>query len=328
MTGSLIFVVGPSGVGKDTLLDGARHWLEGDSRFHFLRRDITRPESAGGEAHNPVSPEAFEARLQAGEYALHWGAHDLRYGLPHSELEGLERGRSVIANGSRSAVDTARRLFERVAIVSVTADEDLLRRRLKARAREADADIEKRIARATAFEVTGEDVHTIRNDGSVEDGVAKFVEVLALLDGRLFRQRPQVDIVYPRPGSYLITRRDQTVLFALTDAYNLPGGGIEQGETPEQALAREVLEETGCRLTSAPQYLCDASCYNAQQDGPSWHKLHRFFTANVEEVAAPTEPDHEPVWVNPLDIWDQLGPEIRYGLKQAGLRVPEKMPAQ
>ncbi|MEO1661118.1 MAG: phosphonate metabolism protein/1,5-bisphosphokinase (PRPP-forming) PhnN [Pseudomonadota bacterium] len=328
MTGTLIFVVGPSGVGKDTLLDGARALLENDSRFHFLKRDITRDAAAGGEDHNPVSQAEFTARLNQGAYALHWGAHDLRYGLPLAQLSALTEGKSVIANGSRSVLASARGRFDRFAIISVTADEGLLRQRLRQRGRETDADIERRIARAESFEVSGDDVFTISNDGSVADGVAQFVECLAKLDGRLFRARPQDGIAYPRPGSYLIARRGDEFLFALTDHYSLPGGGIEAGETAVQALEREVLEETGCRLTSAPIHLCDASAYNAEEPGKYWHKLHRFFVANVEQVTQPTEPGHKPVWVNPLKVWERLGPEVQYALKQAGLQVPEMMSAQ
>ena len=77
MSRPLILVVGPSGVGKDSLLEGEKSRLEGDSRFHFLRRDITRSASAGVEAHNAVSLAQFTDTLNRGGYGLNWGAHDL-----------------------------------------------------------------------------------------------------------------------------------------------------------------------------------------------------------------------------------------------------------
>lgn len=185
MLGTLILVVGPSGVGKDTLLDGARAEFKNDLRFHFLRRDITRPADAGGEDHRPVTIEQFQANEKANRYALTWGAHDLRYGLPKSELASLVEGRSVVANGSRSVLGQARNQFERIAIVSITASEALLRERLQMRGRETLDDIERRIARATAFDVVGEDVSVFSNDSTIQDGIAEFVRLLDRLHNGL-----------------------------------------------------------------------------------------------------------------------------------------------
>ena len=176
--GRLILVVGPSGVGKDTLIDGARAWLADDPRFAFVQRDITRPREAGGENHSAVSIETFLQRRSSGEYALSWGAHQLYYGIPKSIEALFPQGVSAIVNGSRSVIGDARKGFRGCTIISIRAKTETLRKRLMTRARETAEQIDQRLQRATAFTVEGPDVIEVWNDGTPEEGVTRFIDAV------------------------------------------------------------------------------------------------------------------------------------------------------
>jgi len=176
--GILILVVGPSGAGKDTLLDAARAQLSDDQRIVFPIREITRPAEAGGEIHIPVDPAAFARRRADGEYALSWEAHGLGYGVPASIERDLAAGRTVVLNVSRAVLEEARQRFAAVRVVNLSVPEAVLRQRLAARGREETAEIDRRVARAAAFVVTGDDVVTIVNDGPLALSASRFVAAI------------------------------------------------------------------------------------------------------------------------------------------------------
>lgn len=172
----LILVVGPSGAGKDTLMDTARATIGADAQFRFVRRDITRPATAGGEAHTEISEAEFAARAAAGAYALSWRAHGLGYGIPADIESDLAARRVVVANVSRSVLaDAARRYPTRV--LQITAPPDVLAARLAARGRETAEDIAARIRREVALP-EGLDVVTVMNDATPAEGAARVVAVL------------------------------------------------------------------------------------------------------------------------------------------------------
>lgn len=169
---ALFLVVGPSGAGKDTLLAGA---IAADPSLHWARRVITRPERAGGEPFEGVSEAEFSTRLARGDFALHWDAHGLRYGVPHVELP---LGRTVVLNGSRAALAQARAAFSDLRVILVTAPIPVLAERLFGRGRESRAQIEARLTRAQQPLPEGVQVTEIVNDASPEEGVTRLLHAL------------------------------------------------------------------------------------------------------------------------------------------------------
>lgn len=178
MAGTLILVVGPSGVGKDTLLDGARAALAGDPAYVFPRRVITRPADAGGERHVEISLDDFEDAERKGAFVLSWRAHGHAYGVPGIVVQELHAGHHVIVNVSRSILDEARARFAPLAIIRIEASRARLAERLAGRGREDDEAIAARLARSDAHVPDNPDVDVLHNEGTREEGIAAFVALI------------------------------------------------------------------------------------------------------------------------------------------------------
>lgn len=124
---------------------------------------------------------------------------------------------------------------------------------------------------------------------------------------------PQSGIRYRlRPGAYAILPRGGSVLLTLQsgsdEALQLPGGGIDPGESPLCALYREVLEETGWRIAK-PRRLGAFRRFVYMPDYGFWaEKLCTIYIAHPGcAVSAPTEPGHSAVIVPVEEAIERLG---------------------
>ena len=172
--GPLFAVVGPSGAGKDTLMEAA---AAARPDLTLVRRVITRPAGAGGEASEGVSDLEFTARQRAGDFALDWQAHGLSYGIPADQLAAPG---PVLFNGSRAMLTTARGRFPDLRVIVVTAPVPVLAARLAARGRESVTDIAERLERASFALPEGVAATTVINDDTLAVGVVRFLAALQL----------------------------------------------------------------------------------------------------------------------------------------------------
>lgn len=173
--GTLFLMVGPSGAGKDTLIQAAAKTLSGDASYIIARRAITRPLDADREDHEPVSTEEFHARAERGGFMLSWHVYDTSYGIPISYEDELAAGRHVIANVSRTVVGPGVAEFPPARVIQVTAPREVLEARLRARADPATA--AARLARAVVLP-KGIPVTHLLNVGDVDRGAARLVHLL------------------------------------------------------------------------------------------------------------------------------------------------------
>ncbi len=149
MAGRLIYLMGPSGAGKDTVLKGVVQMMGGGA--WLAPRVVTRPASLTEERMVPVSEDEFLRMENRGFFAMAWRANGLAYGVMQHIHEKMAGGIDVFVNGSRGYLPEACRRYPDLLPVFINVDLALIRERLVARGRESMAEIEARLDRNASF---------------------------------------------------------------------------------------------------------------------------------------------------------------------------------
>lgn len=117
----------------------------------------------------------------------------------------------------------------------------------------------------------------------------------AVRPGIRYRVRPGAYAVLVRAGQVLLTHQAEP-----RPEFQLPGGGIDPGETALSALHREVLEETGWRI-GRPRRVGAFRRFVYMPEYDLWAEkvCHVYAALPALRHGAPRETGHSAVWAPP-----------------------------
>jgi len=147
----LIILSGPSGAGKDALLNRMK---ELGVPFHYVVTSTTRPARTGeknGVEYTFVSESGFQEMLQRGDLIESAKVYGYWYGVPKHEVkQALDEGKDVVLKIDVQGAATIRNLLPGAVLVFLTLPSlEEYERRLRQRKTESDTDLKVRLGKVT-----------------------------------------------------------------------------------------------------------------------------------------------------------------------------------
>lgn len=189
----LIVISGPSGVGKDSVIQQMK--ARGDLEVHFVVTATTRPrrpDEEHGVDYYFVSREEFARMMEQDELLEYAYVYNDYKGIPKAQVrEALQSGKDVVLRVDVQGASTIRKLSPGALLIFLTTrDEDELVRRLKSRKTETPEELNLRIAmaRKELQRIDEFDYVVVNRDDRLDRAVAT---ILAIIQAEHHRVHPR-----------------------------------------------------------------------------------------------------------------------------------------
>jgi len=176
----LFYLVGASGSGKDSVLRYfQQHVIHScESPIVIAHRYISRPGD-DNEQSVYLSEDDFLRRKRYGLFALDWQANGFYYGIGKEIDLWLEAGLSVLVNGSRAYMDTAKvRYHNQMYSIQMTVPDHVLEQRLAQRSRETSRAIRERMQRHRTLKKNLATDSEIVNESNIDTAAQQLYRII------------------------------------------------------------------------------------------------------------------------------------------------------
>ncbi len=261
-TGLIFALVGPSGVGKNTLMRAAMERVPGLRQLPTATTRQKRENEQEGREHFFFSREGFQGLIESGRLLEHQIVHGEWYGILRETIEtAIRQQDDLLADiDVLGAVALQREYPENAVLVFIAPPtKKALERRIRARGKISEEELARRMQRVDfEMQFAAQSDYLIIND-DLEQAIQALVGVVLAEQSRRLRQGLTVSALIAKGSEVLVAER------AGGTAAELPSTHVRPGESPAQAVQRLAQEIGVGQVTFLPRPAGE------EDDSPSVH---------------------------------------------------------